>query len=331
MKHLEDTNILVTGGTGSFGQAFTRAVLTQTDRARVSIYSRDEFKQSEMQKEFADVDDGERLRFFLGDVRDLSRLSMAMVDHQIVISAAALKQVPALEYNPFEAVETNIIGAAQNVIRAALTNGVKKVMYLSSDKAVAPINAYGVSKAMGERLMVAANAYAGRRRTKFSAVRYGNVAGSRGSVIPIWRELIERGISLSVTDPNATRFWMTITQAVEFVASSLEQMVGGEVFIPLLSSFRIAELANVMAGDNWQIIGLRPGEKLHEMLITPDEASMAWHTPRGYVIARPPSALVRSCQPPDGELVEVHYMYSSAFDTDRLKGDALREALRNVR
>ena len=305
------TTCLLTGGTGSLGRAFTRYLL-KTDVGRIIIFSRDEQKQDQMARDFPD----DRLRFFIGNVRDPGRLNMACRGVDIIISAAALKIVPVLEFNPFEALETNVIGAAQNVIMAALKNGVQKVLYISSDKSVAPLNTYGVSKAMGERLIVAANAYSGSDAPRFSAVRYGNVAGSRGSVIPLWRGQLRRGEPLTLTSTEATRYWMRIEQAVSFVQQSLERMKGGEIFVPELRSFHVEQLARVMLKQSgrteYEMTGLRPGETLHERLIVSDEARRAYHVPGfGYVLTREPDKLTRDAAPDDGRLLVPGFGYDS--------------------
>lgn len=322
---------IIAGGTGTLGKAFARYLITQ-DVERVIIFSRDEQKQWDMAREF---DDG-RLRFFIGDVRDQARLSLACRNVDVIVSAAALKIVPTLEFNPFEALATNVVGAAQNVIKAAIENHVQKVLYISSDKAVAPVNAYGVSKAMGERLFVASNAYSGSDGPMFSAVRYGNVAGSRGSVIPFWRGQLERGDPLTVTSIDATRYWMRIDQAVGFVAKSLDRMKGGEIFIPELPSFRIESLAAVMlrqagrVGD-YHTIGLRPGEKLHERLIVPDESRRAYHVLGfGYVLTREPDSVTRDAAPDDGTLVSEGFGYDSETNPLWLSDEDLLSELEAV-
>lgn len=264
---LQDKTVLVTGGTGSFGRRFTEMVLANHRPKKVIILSRDELKQSEMQARLND----RRLRYFLGDVRDRDRLRYAFHEVDIVVHAAALKQVPMLEYNPFEAVKTNIIGA-ENVIDAAIQCGVQRVMVLSSDKAVNPINIYGATKLCAEKLFVDGNSYAGSRPTRFSVVRYGNVVGSRGSVIPLFRKQAASGV-LQVTDKRMTRFWLTLSQGVEFVLRCMDSMKGGEIFVPKIPSMRIVELAKAL-GPACEIkyVGIRPGEKLHEVLLTEDEA-----------------------------------------------------------
>jgi UDP-N-acetylglucosamine 4,6-dehydratase/5-epimerase len=263
-----DTKILVTGGTGSFGKKFAEIMLNEYHPARLIIFSRDELKQHEMR---VNGFDHPSLRYFIGDVRDQQRLQRAMHGVDIVVHAAALKQVPACEYNPMEAIKTNILGSS-NVIEAALDAGVKKVMALSTDKAVNPVNLYGATKLAAEKLFVQSNTYAAGTSTRFSCVRYGNVVGSRGSVIPIFLQQRENG-KLTITDARMTRFWLTIDQGVRFVIRCTEQMRGGEVFVPKIPSTRIADLARVIAPQaELDIIGIRPGEKLHEVLVHEDEA-----------------------------------------------------------
>ena len=263
-----DKVVLVTGGTGSFGKKFIKIMLSEKNPEKVIVYSRDELKQHEMR--VAGYDDP-RLRYFIGDVRDEMRLKRAMHGVDIVVHAAALKQVPACEYNPLEAIKTNILGSS-NVIEAALDAGVKKVLALSTDKAVNPINLYGTTKLAAEKLFVQSNAYAAGTATRFSCVRYGNVVGSRGSVIPIFVQQRKTG-KLSITDERMTRFWLTLDQGVHFVIRSIENMVGGEVFVPKIPSTRICDLAKAIAPQSeLEVVGIRPGEKLHEVLIHEDEA-----------------------------------------------------------
>ena len=264
----EDKTVLVTGGTGSFGKKFTEILLEKYNPEKVIIYSRDELKQHEMRVAGFNQPN---LRYFIGDVRDLARLQRAMVGVDIVVHAAALKQVPACEYNPMEAIKTNILGSS-NVVEAALDTGVKKVLALSTDKAVNPANLYGATKQAAEKLTVQSNAYAGGRETRFSCVRYGNVVGSRGSVVPIFLKQRETG-KLSVTDKRMTRFWLSLEQGVAFVIHCIEIMHGGEVFVPKLPSTTIVDLAEAIAPDaEIDVIGIRAGEKLHEVLISEDEA-----------------------------------------------------------
>lgn len=263
--------VLVTGGTGSFGKALIRRLLDDHDPAGIRIYSRDELKQYDLQRQFGD---DPRLRFLLGDIRSLDRLTMATRGVDIIVHAAALKQVPACEYNPFEAVQTNVHGA-QNVVTAAIANDVPKVMALSTDKAVNPVNLYGATKLCQEKLVTQGNAYVGDGRSRFSSVRYGNVVGSRGSVIPLFKRQAEQG-ELTITDEAMTRFWITLDQAVEFVITSLAVMQGGEIFVPKIPSMRVTDIAEAIApGVPRRVIGVRPGEKIHEVLLTEDESRHA--------------------------------------------------------
>ena len=264
-----DKSILITGGTGSFGQEFVKALLQSYRPARVVVFSRDELKQYEMQQTF----NAPCMRYFIGDVRDGERLKQAMRGIDYVIHAAALKQVPAAEYNPSECIRTNVSGA-ENVIHAAIENGVEKVIALSTDKASSPINLYGATKLLSDKLFIAANNVAGRHRTRFAVVRYGNVVGSRGSVVPFFRKLIANGAdSLPITDPRMTRFWIPLQHGVEFVMKNFLRMKGGELFVPKIPSVKIVDLARAMAPELPQhIIGIRPGEKLHEMMIARDES-----------------------------------------------------------
>lgn len=267
----DNKSILITGGTGSFGKHFVRTLLERYQPKRIIVYSRDELKQFEMQQEFASP----AMRFFIGDVRDADRLRQAMHHVDYVVHAAALKQVPAAEYNPIECVKTNIHGA-ENVIRAAIENEVEKVIALSTDKAANPINLYGATKLVSDKLFVAANNVTGGRRTRFSVVRYGNVVGSRGSVVPFFRRLIREGAKeLPITDPRMTRFWVTLQQGIDFVMGSFERMHGGEIFVPKIPSMRIVDLAKSMAPDLPQkLIGIRPGEKLHEVMCPKDDSHL---------------------------------------------------------
>jgi UDP-N-acetylglucosamine 4,6-dehydratase/5-epimerase len=259
--------VLLTGGTGSFGQKCTEVLLAEQPIKKLIIFSRDELKQHQMHLAYNDP----RLRYFIGDVRDKERLHRAMHGVDVVIHAAALKQVPSCEYNPFEAVKTNILGAA-NIIDVAIDAGVRKVMALSTDKAVSPINLYGATKLVAEKLFVQGNAYSGAGKTRFSCVRYGNVVGSRGSVIPVFREQRLNG-TITITDDRMTRFWITLEQGVRFVLKCIDLMRGGEVFVPKIPSMRIRELADVIApGCKQEAIGIRPGEKLHEVLVSRDES-----------------------------------------------------------
>jgi UDP-N-acetylglucosamine 4,6-dehydratase len=273
---LDGKVILVTGGTGSFGRRFVETVLARSRPRKLIVYSRDELKQSEMQIDLAERFGPEKMgamRFFLGDVRDRERLALAFRGVDIVIHAAALKQVPAAEYNPSECIHTNVLGA-ENVVRACLANRISQVIALSTDKACNPINLYGATKLASDKTFVAANNLSGDIGTRFSVVRYGNVVGSRGSVIPHFQRLIQRGATeLPITDARMTRFLITLTEGVDFVLSSLDQMRGGEIFVPKIPSMRITDIATAMApGLPTRVIGIRPGEKLHEMMISADDA-----------------------------------------------------------
>lgn len=275
-----NTTVLVTGGTGSFGKKFTEIVLRDYRPKKLIIFSRDELKQHEMR--VGGFDDP-RLRYFIGDVRDADRLRRAMTGVDIVVHAAALKQVPACEYNPIEAVLTNVMGA-RNVIDAALDRGVKKVLALSTDKAVNPVNLYGATKLVAEKLFVQANAYSGTGPTRFSCVRYGNVVGSRGSVIPLFVQQRQTG-RITVTDRRMTRFWITLDQGVRFVLNCIERMHGGEVFVPKIPSMKMMDLVQAIAPEaTVEDIGIRPGEKLHESLISEDEARQTIEVEDMYVV-----------------------------------------------
>lgn len=277
---LADASILVTGGTGSFGQTFARVVLARHRPRRLVVFSRDELKQSEMQAAFAG---DARLRFFIGDVRDRERLVRAMHGVDVVVHAAALKQIPACEYNPFEAIQTNVVGA-KNVIDAAIDAGVKRVVALSTDKACQPVNLYGATKLCAEKLVVQGNVYGSPRGTRFACVRYGNVVGSRGSVIPLFAAQRASGV-VTVTDPKMTRFWITLEQGAEFVVRALARMRGGEIFVPKIPTMRILDLVDAVApGCRTEYVGIRPGEKVHEVLISEDEARQTVELADAYVI-----------------------------------------------
>jgi UDP-N-acetylglucosamine 4,6-dehydratase/5-epimerase len=269
--NFNDASILVTGGTGSFGTRFVQKLLADYSPGRIIIFSRDELKQHEMRVKGID---GPNVRYFLGDVRDEDRLRRAFSGVDIVVHAAALKQVPACEYNPFEAIQTNVLGA-RNIIEAAIDTGIKKVLALSTDKAVNPANLYGATKLCAEKLFSQGNAYAGAGPTRFANVRYGNVVGSRGSVIPLFRRQRETGV-VTLTDTRMTRFWLTLDQGVDVVLSALQDMQGGETFVPRIPSMRMPDLASAIApGCEQRVIGIRPGEKLHEVLVSEDEARNA--------------------------------------------------------
>jgi UDP-N-acetylglucosamine 4,6-dehydratase len=265
-----ESTILLTGGTGSFGKRFTETVLRDLRPRKLIIFSRDELKQHEMAQQFP-IREYPSIRYFIGDVRDKERLYRAFDGVDVVVHAAALKQVPAAEYNPMEAIKTNIMGAA-NIIDAAIDRGVKRVVALSTDKAAAPINLYGATKLCSDKLFVAGNSYAGGNDTRFAVVRYGNVVGSRGSVIPFFLERRHQGV-LPITDERMTRFWITLDQGVQFVLDSLERMRGGEIFVPKLPSMRVTDLARAIAPEcELRIVGIRPGEKLHEVMVPEDDA-----------------------------------------------------------
>jgi UDP-N-acetylglucosamine 4,6-dehydratase len=284
MDIFKGKSILITGGTGSFGQSMVRKLLTEGEARRIIVYSRDELKQFEMSNA-PDIRGRKEMRFFIGDVRDRNRLIMALRGVDIVIHAAALKQVPAAEYNPFEFVATNIIGA-ENVVQAALNTNVQKVLALSTDKAANPVNLYGATKLASDKIFVAANSLAGKDGARFSVVRYGNVVGSRGSVIPFFQKLIDEGAEyLPITDERMTRFWITLDQGIDFVCNSLDVMLGGEIFVPKIPSMKITDLAKAMAPNMKQkIIGIRPGEKLHETMVTSDDARTTVDANGWYII-----------------------------------------------
>ena len=280
MINWSQESILVTGGTGSFGKKFVEIMLRDYRPQRLVIFSRDELKQHEMRTSGFDH---ASLRYFIGDVRDVERLKRALSGVTVVVHAAALKQVPACEYNPFEAIQTNIMGG-RNVIDAAIDHGVPRILALSTDKAVNPINLYGATKLCAEKVFVQANAYAGAKNTRFSCARYGNVVGSRGSVIPVFLEQRRRG-KITITDPRMTRFWLTLEQGVKFVIRCLEHMHGGEIFVPKIPSMRLVDLAETVApGCQVEYIGIRPGEKLHEVLVSEDESRQTLETEDMYVI-----------------------------------------------
>ena len=325
---LKDKTILITGGTGSFGKCFTRYVLTHYEPKKVIIYSRDEFKQWMMAEEFKEF--AEKLRFFIGDVRDGERLRRACEGVDYIIHAAALKQVPACEYNPNEAIKTNIHGA-MNVINAALDSGVHKVA-LSTDKAVNPVNLYGGTKLVSDKLFVAANAYAGVKDINFSIVRYGNVAGSRGSVIPLFHKLIKEGAKeLPITDVRMTRFWISLTQGVELVIKALAEATGGETFISRIPSFKITDLAEAMLpGCSIRETGIRPGEKLHEIMVTTEDSFTTYEYDRHFIVY--PQMTWNNRQQPDlsGRKVEEGFSYSSGTNTEWLSVEDIRELLKGV-
>jgi UDP-N-acetylglucosamine 4,6-dehydratase len=314
-----EMTVLVSGGTGSFGRQFAQLMLAEYHPKKLIVFSRGELKQHAMQTGgFAHSS----LRYFIGDVRDVDRLRRAMAGVDIVVHAAALKQVPACEYNPLEAVKTNIEGA-KNIIDAALDTGVKKVLALSTDKAVNPVNLYGATKLVAEKLFVQANAYSGSGPTRFSCVRYGNVVGSRGSVIPLFLEQRKTG-TVTLTDRRMTRFWLTLAQGVRFVVEAIERMTGGEVFVPKIPSMRLVDLADAIApGCAIREIGIRPGEKLHEVLLSEDEARHALEFGDYYVIQ--PGSLFRPAGWTGGQPLPDGFRYASESNDEWLSGAELRE------
>lgn len=310
--------VLITGGTGSFGKKFVQTVLEKCSPQKVIIFSRDELKQFEMQQTMKD----DRLRFFIGDVRDPERLHRAFHGVDVVVHAAALKQVPSCEYNPMEAVKTNILGA-QNIINAAIDNGVKKIIALSTDKAANPINLYGATKLCSDKLFIAGNAYSGVESTRFSVVRYGNVIGSRGSVIPLFKEQLKTGI-LTITDPKMTRFWITLERGIQFVLNCLAIMKGGELFIPKIPSMSVLDLARSIAPHCKQTItGIRPGEKLHEVLLPKGEAYRALEF-KDLFIVEPDSEAFESGRHKGGKPVDPDFEYASNTNTQWLTAKELK-------
>lgn len=324
---LNNKSILITGGTGSFGKQYVKSILEHHKPRRVIVYSRDELKQFEMQQ----VYNSPEMRYFIGDVRDADRLIQAMRGVDYVIHAAALKQVPAAEYNPMECIKTNIHGA-QNVINAAIENEVEKVIALSTDKAANPINLYGATKLASDKLFVAANNITGGHRTRFSVARYGNVVGSRGSVVPFFKRLISEGVKeLPVTDPRMTRFWITIQDGVHFVLRNFERMYGGEIFVPKLPSMRITDLVKAMAPEtSMNIIGIRPGEKLHEIMVPADDSHLTLEFDNHYVITPTINFSYQVNYEIDatgekGKSVQQGFEYNSGTNSDFLTVEQLRE------
>lgn len=329
---LDGKTILITGGTGSFGKCFARYALENYDPRKIIVYSRDEFKQFNMSNEEFFRKHADKMRYFIGDVRDKERLKRALEGSDYVIHAAALKQVPACEYNPAEAIKTNVDGA-QNVIDASLDCGVKKVVALSTDKAVNPVNLYGGTKLVSDKLFIAANAYAGNKDISFSIVRYGNVAGSRGSVIPFFRSLIEKGETcLPITDYRMTRFWISLEEGVALVVKALAEAKGGETFISKIPSFYIKDLAEAMLpGCKTRETGIRPGEKLHEIMVTPEDAATTYEYEKNYIVY--PQITYNSRQVPDlsGKRVADGFAYSSGNNTEWLSVEDIRRRLGEIR
>jgi UDP-N-acetylglucosamine 4,6-dehydratase/5-epimerase len=324
VSELSGSSILVTGATGSFGKAFLRYALDNLDPQRIVVFSRDELKQYEVRQMFGD---DPRLRFFIGDIRDLPRLERAMHGVDYVVHAAALKQVDTAEYNPSEYVATNINGS-QNVIDAAINAGVKKVVALSTDKASSPINLYGATKLVADKLFIAGNHYAATHPTRFSVVRYGNVMGSRGSVVPFFRKLNAEGKSLPITDKRMTRFWITLDAAVKFVVDSFDVMQGGELFVPRIPSMRILDLVDAVAPNApTHEMGMRPGEKLHEEMIAADDSRRTLRFPDRYVV-QPVVASWGYKTPTDGEPVADGFNYRSDNNDLWLEIEDMRDLLK---
>ena len=324
---LNNKTILVTGGTGSFGHHFVDYVFKHYSPKKVIIYSRDEFKQFIMENDYKAHRD--KLRFFIGDVRDESRLCMAMHGVDYVIHAAALKQVPACEYNPNEAIKTNVNGA-MNVISSALAANVKKVVALSTDKAVNPVNLYGGTKLVSDKLFTAANAYSGKDGTKFSVVRYGNVAGSRGSVIPFFQKIIDNGgTELPITDYRMTRFWISLEEGVKLVIKALEESRGGETFISKIPSFKVTDLAEAMLpGCKMPEVGIREGEKLHEIMITREDSLHTYEYEKHYIVYPHYNWWGIKDIIPGGKLVKPEFEYSSGTNTEWLRVEDIRKLLK---
>jgi UDP-N-acetylglucosamine 4,6-dehydratase/5-epimerase len=316
---LSGKTILLTGGTGSFGNAFIDHVLPRYPDATIRVFSRDELKQSELRTRCGD----DNLRYFIGDIRDRRRLLRAAQGADLIIHAAAMKQVPACEYNPFEAVQTNIVGA-ENIVDAAIDAGVPRVIALSTDKAVNPVNLYGATKLCAEKIIVQGNAYAAQSETRLACVRYGNVVGSRGSVVPVFRKQIAENGRLTITDERMTRFWITLRQAVDLVLFAIDHAIGGEIFIPKIPSMRVVDLAEAMApGLPTDIIGIRPGEKLHELLLTSDESRHSIDAGEVYVVL--PEQPWWNDHPKwmEGKPLPDEFVYSSETNTEWLDADDL--------
>ena len=338
-KIFNNKTILVTGGTGSFGKKFIQTIYKRSTPKKIIIFSRDELKQYNLQKEFGDE---KKLRFFIGDVRDLDRLHKAMEGVDFVIHAAALKQVPAVEYNPFEAIKTNILGA-KNVIDAAISNKVKKIIALSTDKAAAPINLYGATKLASDKLFISANNFVGKKDIKFSVVRYGNVAGSRGSVIPFFLKCKQKGI-LPVTDKRMTRFNITLNRGVDFVIDCLKMMEGGELFVPKIPSLRIMDLVKAIAPNaKIKVVGIRPGEKLHEEMITKSDSLNTIEFKNFYVIfsdainhesiklsSTHRKNFLRRIKSQGGKVITKQFSYNSESNTEFMTINQIRDLIKNL-
>ncbi|MEX6585500.1 UDP-N-acetylglucosamine 4,6-dehydratase (inverting) [Paraclostridium bifermentans] len=331
---LENKSILVTGGTGSFGKKFVERVLINYDIKKIIIYSRDEYKQDVLKKYLLNKypEKISKVRFFIGDVRDKDRIKRATKDVDYIVHAAAMKQVPSCEYNPFEAIKTNVYGA-QNIIDAAIDNNVCKVIALSTDKAVNPINLYGGTKLVSDKLFISANAYSGQCRTRFSVVRYGNVAGSRGSIIPFFKNIIEQNEKeIPITDERMTRFFISLEEGVNLVLKALKESKGGETYISKIPSFKITDIARAMLDDcKFKIIGIREGEKLHEVMITKDDSRNTYEYDKHYIIY--PNFEWWNFEKhftPGGKLIEDGFEYNSGNNVDWLSIDQLRERLNDL-
>ncbi|MFM8154863.1 MAG: UDP-N-acetylglucosamine 4,6-dehydratase (inverting) [Actinomycetes bacterium] len=326
VDHLDNASVLLTGGTGSFGKAFLESALTSHNPRRVAVFSRDELKQYELRQQWGD---DPRVRFFLGDIRDRDRLKMALHGVDLVVHAAALKQVDTAEYNPMEYVKTNILGS-ENVMQASIEAGVKKVVALSTDKASSPVNLYGATKLTADKLFISSNHYSNGYDTHFSVVRYGNVMGSRGSVIPFFRRLAESGQPLPITDMRMTRFWITLPQAVEFVMSSFGDMAGGELYVPRIPSMKVVDLARAVAPDAELVeVGIRPGEKLHEEMISAEDSRRTLRQADRYVVL--PTLADWGFNSPAGDPVEDGFSYTSDANDLWLNVDQIRDLLTKLR
>lgn len=326
---MNNKTILITGGTGSFGKKFTKKILDDYNPKKIIIYSRDEYKQFLMQKQFADHLD--KLRFFIGDVRDAQRFSRACDGVDIIIHAAALKQVPAAEYNPLEAIKTNIDGA-KNIIDVAIDKGVEKVIALSTDKAVNPVNLYGATKMVSDKLFVAGNAYTGDKNTFFAVVRYGNVSGSRGSVIPFFKSLIDEGkTKIPITDMEMTRFWITLDEAVELVIKALNEAKGGEIYVHKCPSFKVTDLAKAMCPNcEFEDIGIRPGEKLHEIMVTKEDSRLTQDYGDHFIIYPDLDWWKNINIKTGGTQTQPGFEYSSGINEEWLSVEDIKEALKNI-
>jgi len=325
---LDNKTILVTGGTGSFGHCFTKYVLEHYNPKKIIVYSRDEYKQFTMANEQVYRDHASQMRFFIGDVRDAQRLERACENVDYIIHAAALKQVPACEYNPDEAIKTNINGA-QNVINAALKTGVKRVVALSTDKAVDPVNLYGATKMVSDKLFIAANAYAGTKDINFSIVRYGNVAGSRGSIIPFFKSLVEKGATeVPITDYRMTRFWISLPEGVELVLKALAEAKGGETFISKIPSFKITDLATALCPDAKPVeVGIRPGEKLDEIMVTKEDAPFTYEYDKHFIVYPQVSFSHEIVPAKGGKKVPEGFYYSSGNNTEWMSVEEIKRRL----